>query len=70
MDQLEVLKDVLKNQIEASIMSKLDVNFDELYQTVTSECEKRNADINSQISDLKEAKKQQNEQLSEDVDRL
>jgi hypothetical protein len=70
MDQLEVIKDVLRNQIESSILSKLDANFDELYSMVTSECEKRNLDIENRFIDAKEAKKLEGNELREEINSL
>jgi uncharacterized protein YajQ (UPF0234 family) len=70
MDQLEVIKDVLRNQIESSILSKLDANFDELYSMVTSECEKRNLDIENRFLDAKEAKKLEGNELREEINSL
>jgi uncharacterized protein YajQ (UPF0234 family) len=70
MDQLEVIKDVLRNQIESSILSKLDANFDELYSMVTSECEKRNLEIENRFLDAKEAKKLEGNELREEINSL
>ena len=70
MDQLEVIKDVLRNQIESSILSKLDANFDELYSMVTSECEKRNLDIENRFLDAKEAKKLEGNEFREEINSL
>jgi hypothetical protein len=51
-------------------MSKLSTNFDELYQMVTSECEKRNQEIETRIHDAKEAKKLQNGEFREEIDSM
>lgn len=65
-----MIKDVLRNQIESSIMSKLATNFDELYSMVTSECEKRNQDIENRILEAKEAKKLASSEVREEIDSL